>query len=60
MDIGAQKNLLDNTKAATPLLSTMFDLLKIHGDEKISTFGLLFLDGLIEEDRQRIESFAHI
>ena len=60
MDISDQKITLDDVRKSTPLIQTLFEMLKIHGDSQITTFALLFLDGMIEEDRERMDNLVHI
>lgn len=59
--ISDQKEVLDDRKSAEPIIKILFGIInKIHGDEKLITWALLYIDGMLEENRERIENIVAI
>lgn len=61
MSIDEQKQALDDRQESEQYIKVLFEIVKnIHGDEKLITFALLYIDGMLEENRNRIENFVAI
>jgi V-type H+-transporting ATPase subunit H len=61
MPIAEQKEQLDDRQNSQQYIRVLFEVVKnVHGDEKLITWALLYLDGLIEENRNRIENLVAI
>jgi V-type H+-transporting ATPase subunit H len=61
MSIDSQKEALDERQNSQQYIRILFEIInKVHGDEKLITFALLYIDGMLEENRNRIENFIAI
>lgn len=61
LPINEQKEELDDKSTAETYIKVLFDIIqKVHGDEKLITWALLFLDGMLEENRNRIENIIYL
>jgi V-type H+-transporting ATPase subunit H len=61
MPIGEQKEELDGKSTAEPYIKILFEIVKkVHGDEKLITWALLFIDGMLEENRNRIDNIIYV
>ena len=60
MSIENQKEALDDQTSSRNYIRILFDIInKVHGDEKLITFALLYIDGMLEENRNRITNFTN-
>lgn len=61
LSISSQKEALDERQNSEDYIKILFEIInKVHGDEKLITFALLYIDGMLEENRNRIENFIAI
>jgi len=61
MSISDQKEALDERQNSQQYIRILFEIInKVHGDEKLITFALLYIDGMLEENRNRIDNFIAI
>lgn len=61
MSISDQKEALDERQNSQQYIRILFDIIeKVHGDEKLITFALLYIDGMLEENKNRIDNFISI
>lgn len=56
-----QKDDLDDKAISEQYIKTLFEIVKnVHGDEKLITWSLLYIDGMLEENRNRIHNLVAI
>lgn len=61
LSINDQKKQLDDRQNSEPYIKTLFEVVKnVHADEKLITWSLLYIDGMIEENRTRIRNVVAI
>lgn len=61
LPVDEQKEKLDDKHSSEQFIRTLFEIInKIHGDEKLITWALLYIDGMLEENRNRITNIAAI
>lgn len=61
MSISDQKEALNERQNSQQYIRILFEIIdKVHGDEKLITFALLYIEGMLEENRTRIENFISI
>lgn len=59
--IHEQKEDLDERQTSENIIKTLFEVVKnVHGDEKLITWALLYIDGMLEENRNRIDNIVAI
>ena len=61
LSIQDQKEQLDDRQDSQPYIKVLFEIVKnVHGDEKLISWALLYLEGMLEENRNRIENLVAI
>lgn len=61
MSVSDQKEALDERQNSQQYIRILFDIISnVHSDEKLITFALLYVDGMLEENRSRIDNFVAI
>lgn len=60
MDTEAQKVALSDKNESETYIKIFFEIVNKVKDKELVAFSLLYLDGMIEEDRNRIDNFVAI
>jgi hypothetical protein len=60
MDTEAQKVALSDKNESETYIKILFEIVNKVRDRELVSFALLYLDGMIEEDRGRVENFVAV
>ncbi len=60
MDTEAQKVALSDKNESETYIKILFEIVNKVRDRELVAFALLYLDGMIEEDRGRVENFVAV
>lgn len=56
-----QKETLDDRQNSQGYIRVLFEIVKsVHGDEKLLSWALLYIDGMVEENRNRVDNIVAI